>query len=308
MDLSKFHVITTIFNPARYKRRMDLYFKFANHMRECGLNFHTVEVAQRDTPYAIGSAELQLRTHEVLWHKERALNLLIQRLPDDWEYLAWIDADLEFINWRGDHAWYLETIRQLQLYKIVQLFHNCIDLGPNDEVLNVHKGFGYSYQMGFPYGKKYGHFWHPGYAWACRRDAYEGMGGLIDWGILGAGDHHMATAWIGRVKDSIHGKASGPYFDKLYAYERACKNTIRHDVGYVPNTILHFWHGKKRDRRYQDRWDILTKNAFNPSWDLKPASNGLYSLVDHHDQRSIDLKNQIRQYFHARNEDSIDLD
>lgn len=311
MRLDKFHVLTTIFNPANFDRRIELYNNFKMHMADAGVQLWTVEVAQGDNPFRVTDPSdprnLQLRTNEVLWHKERSLNLLAQRLPSDWEQVCWIDADVEFPNWRGEHAWYREAWRQLQLYKIVQLFHTCIDLGPNYEVLETHKSFGYCYDMGFPFGSKYGPFFHPGYAWACTREAWDGMGGLIDWAILGSGDHSMATAWIGKVDASIHGKMSGAYFDRMRAYQNVCERTIRLDIGFSANTILHYWHGKKKDRRYQDRWKILTDNKFDPNTDLKTDYQGLYQLVDHHDQRSVDLKRGVRQYFFMRNEDSVDL-
>lgn len=310
MRLDKFHVITTIFNPAAFDTRIALYNAFKQHMSDSGVRLWTVEVAQGATPFAVTEAgdpyALQLRTSEILWHKERSLNLLAQRLPHDWEYLCWVDADIEFPNWRKGKSWVEDTWSALQIYKIVQLFHTCLDLGPNYEVLDKHTGFGYSYQMGAPFTPGYGTFWHPGYAWGCTREAWDGMGGLVDFAVLGAGDHHMATAWIGKVDVSIHGKMSGPYFDKLRQYQAVCEKAIRQDIGFVSNTILHYWHGKKKDRRYQDRWKILTGNAFDPSADIKNDYQGLYQLVDHHDQRSINLKQAVRQYFFMRNEDSID--
>lgn len=312
MNPQKFHVLCTYFNPARFTRRIELHKAFEQHMTECGLNLWVVEVAQGDMPFVVTEAgnprHLQLRTNSVLWHKERSLNLLAQRLPHDWEKLAIIDADVEFPNWRGDHSWFLETMRQLELYKVVQLFHNCIDLGPKNEIVQIHKGFAFCYDMGYEFQSKYGPFFHPGYAWAYRRDAWDAMGGLIDWAILGSGDHSMATAFIGRVKDSVHGKMSSPYLDSMINWQNVVEKTVRRDIGFVSNTILHNWHGRKKDRRYQERWAILTDNQFNPLTDIKPDYQGLYQLVDHGDQRSINLRNQVRQYFFSRNENSVDLD
>ncbi len=310
MDLSKFHVICMISNPANFARRYELYEQTRRHMLECGLNFWTAEIAHGTHPFYVTDAsdpyDLQLRTNEVLWHKEQALNLLVQRLPSDWEYVCWIDADIEFPNWRGEHAWYKEAWRQLQIYKVVQLFHSCIDLGPRNEVVQIHKGFAFCYQMGIEQDIKYGGaFWHPGYCWGYRRDAWVGLPG---WAILGSGDHSAALAMVGQVDKSVHGKMSGPYFTKMRAYQNVCERTIRHDIGFVSNTILHNWHGKKKDRRYQERWSILTNNQFNPDYDLTTDYQGLYKLVDHHDARSIKLKNDIRNYFFSRNEDSVDLD
>ena len=56
-----------------------------------------------------------------------------------------------------------------------------------------------------------------------------------------------------------------------------------------------------------DRWKILTENQFNPNTDIKRDWQGLFQLEDHGDMRSIKLRDDIRKYFRARNEDSIDL-
>src|SRR6185312_3537276 len=304
LDLSKLHVITMISNPVRYKSRYALYNQFKQHMADSGVNFWTCELAFGKRPWEVvqpgDPLGLPLRTSSELWHKENALNLLVQRLPADWQYVAWVDADIAFDNWRGDSAWYVETVQQLQHYKIVQLFQSAIDLDPTGNVIPgaVHMGFAYAYATGKTYGKGYTH-WHPGYAWAMRRDAWDATGGLIDWAILGAADNHMAHAWIGRVLDSVNSKASGPYFKALQAYQDQCEHHIRRDIGYVNGTIRHYWHGKKRDRRYWDRWKILTDTQFDPGQDIKRDWQGVYQLADHHDMRSIILRDRIRDYFRS---------
>jgi hypothetical protein len=311
MDLNRFHVLTVVSNPIRYESRYKLYHRFRRHMEECGIKLWTVEVAFGHREFEVTRSDcehdLQLRTHGELWHKENALNLLVERLPTDWKSLAWVDADIEFANWRGTKAWYLETLHALQHHRIVQLFQNAVDLGPNHEALQIHQGFAYSYVTGKPKGKCYTH-WHPGYAWAIRRKAFDAMGGFIDWGILGSGDAHMASAWIGAVQDSVNPAISPEYMKRLLAYQNRCEREVRRDIGYLPGTILHHFHGKKKDRRYTDRWKILTETQFDPDVDIHKDWQGLYQLTDTGTPRSIELRDRIRQYFRARKEDSSDLE
>ncbi len=318
-DLSRFHVITMVSNPIRFSSRYDTYLKFAKHMEDSGIQLWTCEVAFGLRPFAITNSHnprhLQLRTWSELWHKENALNLLAQRLPHDWEYVAWIDSDVTFPNWRPDepNSWVRETVESLQHYQVAQLFSHAIDLGPSGEHLQTHTGFCYNYVEGKPRGNGYSH-WHPGYAWAARREAFDNMGGsmgggLIDFAILGAGDHHMAQALIGRTGDDyiVPADISPGYRQALMVWQERAERYIRRDVGYVPGTILHSWHGKKKDRRYTDRWKILTKNNFDPFRDIDRDYQGLFHLYDGGDVRSIQLRDQIRQYFRARSEDSIDV-
>ncbi len=78
---------------------------------------------------------------------------------------------------------------------------------------------------------------------------------------------------------------------------------VRGDVGYMPGHVNHYWHGKKVNRRYRDRWQILIKHQYDPEFDLKRDSQGLLRFTD----RNPLLRQDIRRYFLMRNEDSIDL-
>lgn len=298
------HVIAVISNPVRFKSRYYLYRKFREHMRLFpNIKLHTCEVAFGERPFVVTRSDdprhLRLRTDDEIWHKENMINLCVQRLPANWKYVAWVDADIMFQ--RKD--WALETIQQLQHYHVVQLFQNAIDLGPTGEVIQHHAGFCYKYLSGAPRGPKY-EFWHPGFAWACTRYAWEKLGGLIDFAVLGAADHHMALALIGKANQSVPLGISKNYIQEIKVWEARAEKYIKRDIGFVPGTILHNWHGKKKDRKYVERWDILTKHNFDPDLHLKRDWQGLFQLED--DQ--LGLRDDIRAYFRQRSEDSIDKD
>jgi hypothetical protein len=123
------------------------------------------------------------------------------------------------------------------------------------------------------------------------------MNGLIDWAIMGSGDRHMALAWIGRVKDSAPGTIHANYMTLLEDYQRACKGL---KVSYVPGTILHHWHGRFEDRRYKERWEILTKNSFDPCLDISISNSGVTCLT----RRGLRLTKELHEYFTGRREDS----
>lgn len=315
---SDLHVISVISNPIRYASRYRLYRDFEAHMREAGVTHHTVELLFGDRPCEVTHPEtanhIQVQTFEELWHKENLINVGIASLPADWEYVAWIDADVAFAN----PAWAVETVQQLQHHHVVQLFSHAIDLGPRNEALQTHAGFVYQYQQngckppaGHGYTPYYGNpkrnvFWHPGFAWAARREAVDHLGQLMDFPILGSADHHMAMALIGEADRSIHHGVSPAYREQVLDWEDRAERHIQRDIGYVPGTILHSWHGKKADRRYVDRWKILVENKFDPRTDLKRDWQGLWQLRVE-GARQIRLRDSIRAYFRARNEDSIDV-
>lgn len=298
--LSGFYVVTMVSNPERFASRGRLYCKFRQHMQDTGVSLLTAEIAFGGRPHEHdGDGMIRLRSDHQLWHKENALNIAISRLPDDWRYVAWIDADVHFL--RPD--WATETIEQLQHFQVVQMFQQAIDLGPECEALATHQGFVHCWRAGRRRGKDYT-FWHPGYAWAARREAIDSLGGLIDWGILGAGDHHMALALIGSVQDSLPGETLARYNRKCRLWQERAESGVRRNVGFVPGTILHDWHGKKADRRYVDRWKILLQHGYDPDNDIRRDWQGLIQL----DPRKPRLRDDIRAYFRARREDSTDLE
>lgn len=307
----KLHVIAVISNPIRYSSRYALYERFAQFMKdnEPHVVFHPVELAFGRRPFELSSSELQLRTYDEIWHKENMINLMMQRLPPDWKYVAWIDADIEFQ--RKD--WAVETMQQLQHYMVVQMFQSAIDLGPQGEVLGVpHYGFAYSYLSGRQRPQRdprrgyyqYPH-WHPGFAWAARREAIDGMGGLYDVSILGSSDHLMAWSLIG--ENMLPNNMSAGYIKSLQDWQDKADRFVARDIGFVPGTITHFWHGKKKDRKYNDRWKILSDFNFDPYTDLKRDGQGLLILAMDGSARMIGFRDAMRAYYRARHEDSVDL-
>lgn len=310
-DLSKFHVVCMISNPVGYKSRYELYRKFKEEMDKQGLNVWTCEVSQGDRPFAITRGEdprvLQLRTVEELWHKENAINLMVQELPWDWQYVAIIDADVAFLSNTGPDAWYYKAVDLLQTYQVIQLFQTAIDLGPNGEALKIHEGFVYSYLTNQKKSPNY-MSWHPGFAWAWNRFAWDAVGGMPDFGILGSGDRHAAYGLVGKVIDSCDKDVSEGYKQRLRAWQEQAERYVRRDIGYLPQTLTHAWHGRKKNRFYDTRWKILTECAFDPNTDIKRDYQGLWQFADHGDTKSIELRDRVRGYFRARNEDGIDND
>ena len=325
----KLYIITPIFNPNRYAVRYELYRQFAKHVEESGGILITVELALRDHPFEVTQAgnpnHIQLRTDHVLWYKEPMINVGLRYLPSDWEYVAWVDADTKFL--RDD--WVQETIRLLQHHSVIQMWSQIQDVTPDFELLNNRHPYIYSFMYAYKnklkssfasFGNKplssedtmavrKSDSWYgpPGLAWAARRDAIDHLGGLIDWGIVGSGDSYMASALIGEVQTQFHRHYHPEYVKKFLIWQDRAERFVRRNVGYMSGTCIHYWHGKKVNRQYVPRNEILIRNQFNPNTDLKYDWQGLYQLSDHGDLRSINLRDELRHYFSQRNEDSVDI-
>ena len=319
-------VITVVSNPVRYQSRYDLYYKFERSMREAGATLITVEQAFGERPFVVTERDnpmhVQVRGEDELWLKESMLNVGINyasQLYPDWKYLAWIDADVQPMTGSA-RPWLEETVQQLQHYHVVQMFETAYDLDPNGKVIGqpqesfvskyVKSGYQLPEKGGFWSGHYYMEHGHPGFCFAATRFALDNMSGpmggpLIDFAILGAGDRHMCLSWVGCVEQTFE-HLNKEYRQALMQYQVRCERWLKRDIGFVPGSIYHFWHGRKKDRGYTDRWKILRDNSFDPMTDLTRDSQGLYRL-ETWDDRQIKLRDQIRSYLRSRAEDSIDV-
>ncbi len=318
------YVITPIFNAPRFKSRWKHYHRFAKHMKDSGAILVTIEAAFGEREWAIPVEDecsthhhhgahgrdhigIRVRTSHELWTKENLINVAMSRLPADAKYIAWVDADVLFNrpNWVG------ETIHQLQHFKFVQMFSEAQDLDPDYKPIGkIRRSFVQTINEGlFVPGDPtyYGGRGASGLAWAARREALDEVGRLMDFCILGAADWHMAHALFGLADKSYPKEVSREYKEKILWWQELAERHIRHNVGQVTGLLSHMWHGKKADRKYTSRWKVLTENDYRPSIDLKADIQGVFQLEDHGDERSIKLRDDIRNYFRERNEDSIDV-
>jgi len=88
----------------------------------------------------------------------------------------------------------------------------------------------------------------------------------------------------------------------LYDWQESA-SAFKQNIGYVAGSILHHWHGKKADRRYKERFNILVDTQFDPIADLSKDSSGAWVLA----ADKWLLRDQLREYFEGRNEDSVDV-
>lgn len=308
-------VIGVISNSARFRSRYDLFRKWKAHMEASGVNVIVVELAYGARPHEVTSPDnprdVQLRTLDEFWHKESMINCGIRhltRLDPGWRYVCWEDCDVEHV--RKD--WAVETIHQLQHHAFVQTWNTAVHLGPTGDVIRLDYSFCSSYLSArVRHTRKhlgYDPYWHSGLSWAARREAIEAVGLLIDQSLIGAADHQMAHALIGNVDNSYHGKVSQGYKDVFDRWQDRALKYVKKNIGFVPGSIIHNWHGSRKNRMYIERWEIVIKSGFDPARDLTMDSQGIYQLNDMSPQY-IYLRNALNHYFNRqRNEDSIDND
>lgn len=311
------YVVAPVINAARFRVRWKHFQDFAKHVSEAGAILYTVEVAFGERDFVLTRPDnprhVQFRTHHELWYKEQAINLGVARLPSNWKYVAWVDPDCMFTR----HDWADETRHLLQHYPLVQMWSQLHDLSSDGELVGQLQSFmdvqingatlpppKQYYGLGRA-GKKFG---SPGLAWAARREAWNQLGGLIDYAILGAGDWYFAHAVMGQLSELTRERsdATEPLMRKMLEYQNRAirgkweERPLVGNVGLMKGLCLHYWHGPRLFRRYSTRGAILRRHQFDPDLDLKPDWQGLYQLTD----RKPEMRREIQRYFSQRNEDA----
>ena len=299
------HVIGVVSNPIGFARRYQLAREFMRRMdlEADVVRLYVVELVYGDAQlFAVTSPDnprhLQLRCAGApLWHKENMINLGVARLlPPDWRAFAWIDMDVEF----DSPNWADLTLRALSCFDVVQLFSHVLDLNRDEDPMHVHGGFAYQFSRGKAFRAAGGATgWHPGFAWACTRFAYERMGGLYEHNVLGGGDSVIAKALIGHRALAESQGFQRQYVEHVDAWQRRAFG-LR--LGYVPGLVRHYFHGSKRNRRYLDRYKLLVKHRYTPDM-LEPAppqsqAPGLLLL-----REQPALAQDVMKYFAERRED-----
>lgn len=328
----KLYVLTMLENPLRFRARYRNYWRFQDHMERGGAILYTAEIAFGGRRFEVtgpgNPRHLQLRTHCEFWHKENALNLLAERLPADCRYIAVFDADVQFA--RPD--WAQEILHLLQHYDVIQPFSDAQDLGPNDEPLPGHGSKSFLHQWcergvaphdtaflqepilrwtinGVEQGRKNNPYvagptgWHPGLAWCYRRSAWDQLGGMMDWLPTGSGDWHMANALIGNLMKSVDPRHTAGYLRNCQIWQdraMAIRDNPNGGLGYMPGLLLHSFHGSKANRQYAHRHKFVINTGFDPDYDLKRDSQGLWQLTG----RNPKLRDGLRMYARMRDEDA----
>jgi hypothetical protein len=314
-----FFMVTVVSNAARYHRRYELFEQFQAMMEQTHVQLVAVEIAFGDRPFEVTSSSnpnhLQLRTIEEFWHKENATNLGISHGRKLWpnkKNVGWCDADCAPVG-RSASEWLDETWHELQHYKFVQMWEWLLPLDYQKAPLGgATPSFMSNYiKFGTPYPsatKGYPVQWgSPGLCWAANISALDEINQIGDAGICGAGDWYLAHMLISDLPfaDFKNSNYAPGYINYWKIRQNLCEKWIKRDVGFVSGTMTHFFHGAIKNRQYNTREQILISNQFDPATDLKRDSQGLWQL-ETWEPRQIRLRDQLRQYFRQRNEDSID--
>ena len=302
-------VITSFFNPAGYRRRGENYRRFRQRL---GAPLVTVELSfDGRFELSAGDADVLVQIHggDVMWQKERLLNLALRSVPASVDKIAWVDCDVLFT--RDD--WAAQACRALDESLLVHLFDERCDLprdaapgdlrpdprgtAPSMVYKMVAEGVAAADLLVSAAGQR--RRASNGLAWASRRDVLD-MHGLYDGCILGSGDRAILCAALGAFEQCTRAlRMNGRQEHHYLAWARPYFETVRGRIGYVPGRALHLWHGEIADRRFGVRDRGLEAFDFDPFGDIALDGHGCWRWSSDKE----DMHAFIRRYFEARDED-----
>jgi len=298
-------VVTSYFNPCGFRGRAENFERFVEPIRAAGIPLVVVEACFEGAGATLPARyeSLKVTARDVMWHKERLLDLGTGWLPASCTKVAWLDADVLFER----EDWALSTSESLETAVVVQPFSSAVRLSRGAleprEGDDLFESFGYVFvhrPEELLHGK-YDPHGHTGFAWAARRDLVA-RHGLYDVAIGGSADHMMAHAFAGDLDSPCLARMLGRG-GRHRAYYRRWAERVHGEMGarlsYVSGRLLHLWHGTIENRRYAQRNKELYQLGFDPRADIRIGETGCWEWAS----EKPELHTWARRYFEERRED-----
>lgn len=261
-------VILCHFNPAGYRLPQKHLYDTCESIVAAGV---TPVVAQLTIPgrqpadLPLGVRQIVFESGSVMFHKENLWNLAAASTGE--EKLLFLDGDIYFSR----RDFFDAVSEKLDHCDIIQPFDRACWLGPDGAVELVREPATAAIAAGEqPILGKY----HPGFAWAISRSAFDAIGGFYERHPLGGGDAAIAfslTPGEPRLPKTDNHAFSMSSSYKAYR-ERVLSRALR--IGSLDGTVYHLWHGTRENRRYEQRYLYLPKHD-NGEYPLRKRADGL---------------------------------
>ena len=299
--------ITSYFNPMRYQRRRANYRIFRERLN---VPLVAVELAygpEFELTESDADILIQLRGRDVMWQKERLLNLALSALPSSCRKVIWTDCDI--IVEADD--WSARVNRLLDRFMLVQAFSCAHHLSPHwkpgetrtpvmftqpSAVSAIASGNDAASLLAQPVPSGSGST-NKGLAWAAHRELLD-EAGFYDACIVGGGDLAMVSAVYGCFDVAMR-NMNERQKEHYLAWARPRHEMFGAEAGFLDCSVFHLWHGDIDHRRYRERHEALRRHEFDPFEDIAHDENGGWRW----NSNKPELHEDVRAYFAARKED-----
>ena len=297
--------ITSFFNASGSARRLENYRRFRAALP---VPLATIELgfggrwhlSSRDADLYVA-----IDDGDVLWQKERLLNLLLPRLPATCRHVAWLDADVLFT----ERDWPRRAAEVLAHAPIAQLYSSLRYLGPASTggvgcetrapsmAAEVRSGRSAASVLERATDREGA---APGMAWVARRELLA-RHGFFDTAVIGGGDTAMLCAAYGAatLATRVH-HMNAKQVARYSAWAERLHGDVGGQVGLVSGEIHHLWHGELARRDAAGRHVALAAHDFDPGADLAPGSQGAWRWAS--DKPALHAL--LVHYFQARGDNS----
>lgn len=306
-----FYAITSYFNPFHNNERIRNYITFRKNLR---LPLITVEWAP-DGIFELTKDDadevIQISGGDIMWQKERLLNVALEYIPPTCEYLAWLDNDIIF----SDPKWPERARKLLKNYDFIQLFNELnyltklasasfsfdqLKLQPYDasnisiiEALETQPNL--YLKKRFNDAQAFMGNGNPGIAFATKIEIIKAHQ-FYDKNIVGGGDTILIASILNKLADIFPRRPFSPmhrsdiqnYGDKI--------SKKKYKTAYLHETIYHLWHGELLQRQYASRYNILTCYNYDPTDHITCQTNMPLSWKN----APEGLKKDLYQYMYSR--------
>jgi len=240
-------VMLAFYNPVPFKRILRNMLYIIQILKEKNIPYFVIECVFKGAESQIPDATMVVHSDSYMFYKEQLLNKLETVVPEEYTKLVCLDGDIMF----DSPDWVNQVSASLDENDIIQPFSEACWLTPDNSKIRSKKP---SYAYGIVHDKLKAprsiHMYHPGFAWAFKREVFRKMGGFFDRAVIGNGDmlfvfnfirDHVPEFWI---RDVLRSRF---ILDTWPAYHAKIKE-LNSKIGYLTNKALHLFHGVRQNR------------------------------------------------------------
>lgn len=267
--------VTNFYNPSKRQIKNDNFNKFFKNLNDIPL--YIIEAAFGDDQFILPEQNniIRVRCRDIIWQQYRLINLVIKNLPDKFDKVIWIDADILFDN----KNWHYEMSDKLDQYKIVQSYSivklNSQEENKYDIKRSVTKNALENAKN--PLNDKFcscldmSSIYATGFSWGVRRELVEKYG-IYDYWITGSSDNALVLGIWGDwennfISERLNHKMKNHFIEWAIPFNQY----VNGQVSCIEETITHLWHG---NRNYKKRWECL--KHFDPYKDICISKEGVF--------------------------------
>ena len=299
------YVITIVTNPCQNSLKTHYYEEFAERMEKINnVRLITAEVSYMGLPFILTQPHfepfnIQIRVQTPLNLKYNILNYVISKLPQEAEFVAWVDFNIEFLN----ENWVQDTLEILKNHNLVKLYKDCLLLNKDSNILgsttalirNQKNQKGYSNFERIMMLERYS-----GTAWAARKEFITSIGGFLDLCVTNENDEIISSCLEGKVEDVLPQNLAIEFAQILKDWQKSIRVNNKNEEFKILNNVLKKYvldeagespkksamknSGSKNKNeplnsyKKYDGWALLVDNHFNPLKDLTRDGDNVYQL------------------------------